>query len=266
MGQPTATTGANVVTMWDVTSRLTSASTYTAVASNYLGGSSGIAADNAASSTAQAESIYFSTEALPTTVPYTLVSDAAAYNLTGIYTDGTTFPNTGGLDSAGSAYSSNLLGTTVTWNGVTFTVGPANNPDAWSNTTLTLPTGNFGTLVILAAAVNVTNSGITESFTVNYTDGTSTTLSQNFSDWFNPLGFNGESIAKSMAYRDLANGTKDNRTFDVFGYSFAINPNKTVSTLTMPSTPDVVFLAAALSTNCGGTDYCAVKLTQSGLK
>ena len=265
MGQPGGTGGANVVTMWDVTTRLTNASTYTAQAANYYGGSSGIAADNTAAA-AQAESIYFSTESTPSATTYTNVSDPTHYNVNGIYTDGTTFSNTGGLDNDGNAYSSNLMGTTVTWNGIAFTMGPANALDGWANTTITLPAGQYGTLIVLAAAVNVTSTGTTQSFTVNYSDSTTTTLSQNFSDWFNPLGFNGESIARDMAYRDQANGGNNTGPFDVFGYSFAINPNKTVSSLTLPPTRNVVFLAVVLATNCGGADYCAVKLTQSGLK
>ena len=270
MGMPGATTGSNVVTMWNVTNQLTNTSgtggsmpTYKADATGYQGGTSGISADNNASGTPQAQSIYFSTEAVgaaSTAVP------GAGYNVNGIYTDNTTFSITGGLDGDGNAYSSNLLGTSVAWNGTTFTLGPANNPDAWSNTTITLPAGQFSTLVILAAAVNVTEDGTTQTFTVNYTDNSTTTLTQNFSDWYNPLGFNGESIVKSMAYRDTYTGGKDDRTFDLYGYSFAINPNKTVSSITLPATRDVVVLAAALSTNCGGTDYCAVKLTQTGLK
>ena len=262
MGQPGASTGANVVTMWDVTSRLTSASTPTATAQNYMGGSSGIAADNIAGSTAQAESIYFSTEQVGT------ASTAVAgngFNVNGIYKDGRTFSQTGGLDGDGNAYSSSQLGTTVTWNGTQFTLGAANSLDAWANTTITLPSGKFSTLTILAASVN--NPGtIGQTFVVNYTDGTSTVLTQAISDWFVPQGFTGESVAASTPYRNVWDGTTDNRTFDLFGYSFAINPNKTVSSLTLPATRNVVVLAAALSTNCGGQDYCAVKLTQSGLK
>jgi hypothetical protein len=264
MGMPGATTGSNIITMWNVTSQLTSASTMpTASAPNYEGGTSGISADNNASGTAQAQSIYFSTEAAGTT---STAVPGTGYNVNGIYTDGSTFSVTGGLDGDGNAYSSNLLGTSVTWNGTTFTLGPANSPDAWSNTTITLPAGQFSTLVILAAAVNVTQSGTTQTLTVNYTTGSPTTLTQNFSDWYNPLGFNGESIAKSMGYRDTYTGGRDNRTFDLYGYSFAIDPNRTVASITLPATRNVVVLAAALSTNCGGADYCAVKLTQTGLK
>ena len=61
MGEHLATTGANVIQMWDVTTRPTTASTYTAQAANYAGGSSGLIIDNKANSTAQAESVYFTT-------------------------------------------------------------------------------------------------------------------------------------------------------------------------------------------------------------
>jgi hypothetical protein len=62
MGQHNSANGANVVTMWNVTTQLTSAATTpTATAAGYVGGSSGIVIDNNASGTPQAESIYFTT-------------------------------------------------------------------------------------------------------------------------------------------------------------------------------------------------------------
>ncbi len=62
MGEHLASTGANVVQMWNVTSQLTSSAiTPTASASPYLGGPSGLIIDNNATATPQAESIYFST-------------------------------------------------------------------------------------------------------------------------------------------------------------------------------------------------------------
>jgi hypothetical protein len=275
MGEEGATTGANVVTMWNVNTQLTNTSgtggtmpTYAARATGYLGGTSGIAADNNDSGTAQAESIYFSTEELGTAS--TAVSDSAAYNVNGIYTDGSRFLDTGGLDDDGNAYSSNLLGASQTWNGTTFTFGPANQADAWAHTTITLPAGSFSTLQILAAAVN--GNLPSQTFIVTYTDLTTTTLTQSVSDWYTPQSYPGESIAASTAYRDVYNGTKDNRTFDLYGYSFSINANKTVQSLTLPAinsgTNDnvVVVLAVALASNCGGKDYCAVKLTQTGLQ
>ena len=44
------------------------------------------------------------------------------YNVSGIYTDGTSF-GTGGFDGGGYAYSSNLLGSSVTWNNITYQFG-----------------------------------------------------------------------------------------------------------------------------------------------
>ena len=275
MGEAGAASGANVVTMWNINTQLTNTSgpggtmptPMATTSATYPGGSSGTAADNNANGTAQAENVYFSTEQVGS------ASTAVAgtgYNVNGIYRDGRTFPQTGGLDDDGNAYSSNLLGASVTWNGTTFTFGPAGAADAWQNTTIPLPAGLFSTLEILAVAVN--GNLPSQKFIVTYTDGTTTTLTQSVSDWFTPQGYPGESIIFTTAYRNVYNGTKDNRTFLIYGYSLGINPNKTVKSLTLPpvkvGTADnvVVVLGMALAANCGGKDYCAVKLTQTGLQ
>jgi hypothetical protein len=268
MGEPGAATGSNVVTMWNINSQLTNTSgsggtmpTYTAEATGYIGGSSGLAADNNDSGTAQAENVYFST--LETGLASTAVA-RNGFNVNGIYTNGTTF-NTGGYDDDGNAYSSTELGTTVTWNGTTFTYGPSNAVDVWCNTTITLPTGSFNTLEILASAINGNQTG--QIFTVNYSDGTNTSFTQDVSDWYTgPVPYSVETVAQTMAYENTSTGGERVHATYVYGYSFAINPAKTVSTLTLPANRDVCVLAAALSANCGGTDYCAVKLTQSGLQ
>ncbi len=276
MGEPASSGGSNVVTMWKVNTQLTNTSgtggtmpTYTAEATGYLGGSSGIAADNN-SGDAEAESIYFSTEEFGTAA--TNVTATTAYNVNGVYTDGQTFSKTGGLDGDGNAYSHNLLGASVTWNGTTFTLGPTNNPNAWQNTVVTLPAGSYSTLNFLGAAVN--GNLASQSFIVTYGDNSTTTYTQSVSDWYTPQYYPGESVAASTAYRDVYNGTKDDRTFLLYGYSFAINPKKTVKSLTLPAPQSggenadnvVVVLSIALSSNCGGQDYCAVKLTQGGLQ
>jgi hypothetical protein len=169
---------------------------------------------------------------------------SGAYNVNGIYTDGTSF-STGGLDGSGYAYSSNLLGSSLVWNGSSFTFGSANSADAWSNTTITLPSGQYGALNLLASGVN--GNQVAQTFTVNYTDGTSTTVTQSLSDWLSPQSYTGESQAMQMAYRDTSAGGKDSRTFHLYGYSFPIDSSKTVKSLTLPSNRDVVVLAFALS-------------------
>ncbi len=171
-----------------------------------------------------------------------VASSSGGYNIYGIYTDGTSF-TTGGLDKDGSAYSSNLLGSSLTWSGTDFTFGPANAPDAYSSETITLPAGQYSTLNVLATAVNGNQTG--QTFTVTYTDGTTTTITQSLSDWFTPQSYAGESTALSMAHRDTSSGTEDNRTFNLYGYSFAINSAKTLASVTLPNNRNVVVLALA---------------------
>ncbi len=269
IGEEGATTGADVVTMWNVNTQLTNTSgtggtmpTYSAEATGYPGGTSSFAADNNDNGTAQAENIYFSTEdagSTSTAVP------GNGYNVNGIYSPGTNFSQTGGLDNDGNAYASNLLGTTLTWNGTTFTFGTANVADVWANTTITLPSGSFSTMEILAAAVNGNQTG--QTLTVNYSDGSTTNFTQSFSDWYTgPVPYANESPVIDMPYENTYNGGERVHATYVYGYSFALNANKTVKTLTLPANRDVCVLAVTLGMNCGGKNYCAVKLTQTALQ
>ena len=130
--------------------------------------------------------------------------------------------------------------------GTTFTIGPAGSSDVVSATgqTIALPAGQDGSLALLATAVNGNQPNLT--FTVNYTDGTKATFTQSVSDWFTPQNYSGESKAVTMAYRDRSNGTEDNRTFFLYGYTFALNSAKTVRSLTLPNDANVEVLAIDL--------------------
>ena len=46
-----------------------------------------------------------------------------------------------------------------------------------------------------------------------------------------------------MAYRLTSTGATDNRTFYLYGYSFALNSAKTVQSITLPNNRNVVVLA-----------------------
>ena len=83
---------------------------------------------------------------------------------------------------------------------------------------------------------------------VTYTDGTSDVFTQSFNDWFgvSPTLFPGETRALGMAYRNNANGSRDNRTFNAFGYSFALNNSKAVKSITLPNNANVEVLAITL--------------------
>ncbi len=168
-----------------------------------------------------------------------------AYNLTAFCADGATFPQASGIDRFGHFYSAKQLGPTVTWSGSTFTLGPVSGPNAISSAPFSLPSGRYGSLKMLAAAVN----GDREShlFTVNYTDGTSTNFTQSLSDWKTPKNYPGEAIAVTMPYRNAFDGTLQNHNYYLYGYEFALDSNKTVSSMALPSNGDVIVLAVAMS-------------------
>ena len=175
----------------------------------------------------------------------TQVNLSSEFNLNGIYTDGTIY-STGGLDGGGYSYSANLLTTSRVFNGTLFTFGPVNELDAvgCSGQSVTLTQGKFSGLMLLATGIE--GNQASETLTVKYTDGTSTKFTQSFSDWFNPQKYSGESEGVAMAYRNFDNGTKDQRTFNLYAYTFTLNPAKSVKSVTLPNDTHVVVLAATL--------------------
>lgn len=180
-------------------------------------------------------------------------SSSGSYNVCGIFTDGTTFPANQGLDGGGYAYSSNVLGASQAWNGSAFTFGAANNLNVYSNMTITLPSGQYTTLNLLAAGVQ--GGQTSQTFTVTYTDSTTSTFTQSLSDWCYPQNFPGESQVATMAYRDTNSGGQDPTTNYLYGYSFSINSSKTVQSLTLPNNRNVVVLGVALAGSTGSSSY-----------
>ena len=175
---------------------------------------------------------------------YNMVPLASFYNVNGIYTDSTSY-STGGFDAGGSAYSSNLLGTSVTWNNITFPLGPTNAPDAVSNTTISLPPGRYTSLAMLGALVNNATPP-TGTFVVTYTDGTTSSTTQSLSDWVYPLNYTGETNVTCVPYRNESNGTKDGHLTCVYGYQIPLDNTRIVQSVTLPSTRNIVMLAMAL--------------------
>ncbi len=174
--------------------------------------------------------------------PGTPVNLSSAYNLVGIVTDGKTF--TGGLGGSSDAYSANLLGSTVNFNGSSFTLGPANALDVVTSTTVSLPAGQFSALAMLAAATNQNQPS--QSFKVNYTDGTNSVFTQSLSRWDTSQNYAGESIAVKMAYFDRSTGAKASTAVNLYAYSFSLNGTKTVKSITLPNNKNVIALAITL--------------------
>jgi hypothetical protein len=167
-------------------------------------------------------------------------------NTYGFYTDGTTFTS-GGLDGAGSAYSAKLLGSSLTHSGITYKFGTPDQQNAIRGANapiIGLKIGRYSSLELLATAVN--GNQPSQTFIVTYTDGSTSRFVRSISDWYTPQNYAGESIAKAMPYRNYSFGEKDNRTFNLYQYSFALDPTKIVKSLTMPDNNDVTLLAITL--------------------
>jgi hypothetical protein len=183
-----------------------------------------------------------------------IVNLAASYNVAGIFTDGTMFDPNGGLDGGGSAYSANQLGgPSISFTGVPFTIGPPNVPDVVSGVTVPLPAGQFSQLGILAAAVN--GNAANALFTVTYSDGTTDVIIQGVSDWFTPQNFPGEAVAVPMPYRDVFDGTKDSRPFNLYAYFLPLNPAKKVSSVTLAEPRAMVLAMTLLPANGIAPDF-----------
>ena len=185
-------------------------------------------------------SVLSSTQAAPLSTQISL-----GYNAVGASNDGATFVASTGIDVGGLAYSAAQLGTSIAADGMTFTLGTSSlNALRTAGQTLTLPAGNFSKLVFLG---NATYGNQVGAFTVTYTDGTTQTLTQSFSDWWSPTAnFANETVAKSSSYLNLAGGGQMSQAVQLFAYTNTLNIGKTVASLTLPANANIDLLAIGL--------------------
>ena len=181
------------------------------------------------------------------------ISVPLPYNVYGIYKPGSTYTTANSFDNDGYSYSTTTLGSTVVWNGNTFTIGPPNAKDAIATPTgasaglvINLPAGNFTDLYMLGAMVNNINAA--QQFIVTYTDGTTFTFNQNMSDWFNAAGWPGESVINCSEKRNYENGTTQPDSVCVYGYDIPLDSTKTVQSVQLPNTRNIVMLSMDLGT------------------
>ena len=169
---------------------------------------------------------------------------SSQYNVHAIYSDGSNFRNSSSMDGGGFAYSGNLLGSQQGWNGVEFKLGAANVLDAATGREITLPEAKFRSLNLLATAVD--GSQVDQVFTITYADGTRQNVRQSLSDWYAPSNFPGEFEAVRMPYRLTGNGQKDERTFYLYAYSFDLDADKEVRSISLPDNDAALVFALSL--------------------
>jgi len=115
-----------------------------------------------------------------------------------------------------------------------------NAPDAVSSVTVPIAAGQYSKLYLLGAAVNGARTG--QSIVVTYTDGTTSTFTQSFSDWAIPQNYAGETVVAATANRVGPGGVVNTTPVDVFGYTFALTAGKTPASVKLPANRNVVFV------------------------
>lgn len=165
------------------------------------------------------------------------------YNGTGISAD--TAQSAADFDGNGYSYSEQELtavglapGASVTASGLTYTwpdvaAGTPDNVLAAGQTIgVTVPAGAT-TLGFLGAASNGAESG---TMTITYTDGSTQTATLGFGDWNSGAAYGNDTVAV-MPYRNWATGTSETIATRVYATSVALEPGKTVASVTLPAQP-----------------------------
>jgi hypothetical protein len=151
----------------------------------------------------------------------------------------------GGIDQSGDAYVASLLGSSITWNGSTFTLGAVNSQDAVANAVIPLTPGNYSALNLLGTGVNGNQPN--QTFVVTYSDGSTTSIIQSMSGWNTPQKYSGEYRVLDMPDRLGPAGKLQKGSYFLYGYSLALDSSKTAVSLTLPNNRNVVILAVDVS-------------------
>ncbi len=177
------------------------------------------------------------------TIGTQVVNLSTYYNVYGIATVGSS-PKNGGFDNDGYAYNSSLLGSSLTYQSLSFPLGAANTLDAVTGQTVSVTAGQYSQLYLLGAAVN--GAQLNQTIVVTYSDGSSSTFTQSLSDWAIPQSYPGEALVARTATRVSPNGQTQTGTYCIYGYTFALNAGKTVTSVKLPFNRNVVFLGMGL--------------------
>jgi hypothetical protein len=171
------------------------------------------------------------------------------YTNIGVSSDGVAVSS--GYNGSGYTYSANALaaagltpGATVTEGGVSYTWPdiPAGQPDSIESAGQTIPVAfpaGTTTIGLLGSAIDAGSGGATGTLTVTYTDGSTQQIPVAFSDWTLGAGaysvLPGETVVAKTPYRDVIDGTSQPVPTYVYAISAALEPGKTVASVTLPT-------------------------------
>lgn len=157
---------------------------------------------------------------------------------TGITSNNYSFTNSVSYDGNGYTYSADAISSADTsqWQGPTFDIqgeGVNGMNFSWANGQSIMVDGAGSNVITLfGSSVNGKLEGV--NITVNYTDGSSSTWVQSFSDWCDPNFYSGEAIYSSQPYRNISNGSINSTTNNIYAYQYALEAGKQIESITLP--------------------------------
>jgi len=186
---------------------------------------------------------------------YTPVPLGGYVNVIGYFSDGYKPQNAAyGFASNNDAFSANLLGSIVYYNGIGFPLGGANLLSAAANV-VTIPVGvpattgnpgqSYSYLYVLTAGSNASGAPAASSnLIVTYGDGSTSSFALLPSSYAKSVGQPGETIVSTMTYVDNNSGgntTAGFPNFYLYGYTLTLNSSKTVASITTPGNGIIIF-------------------------
>ncbi|MFM7361408.1 MAG: fibronectin type III domain-containing protein [Cyanobium sp.] len=203
----------------------------------------------------------------------TSVNLSNAYTSWGIANGNTQAANHQGFDGGGYYYYSGNLQSLIAWSGATFYLGPVPNSKNGQNNfvqgkgqTIDLPQGEFGWLYLAGAAANGNQTN--QVMTLTFSDGSTETWTQSFSDWCGPQNYAGETIIQMQPNWVNQVGNVHSQTNYVYGYAYQIPAGKALVSVKLPNNSNVGILGMAMafvgkSTSSGGATVVASGGTES---
>jgi hypothetical protein len=215
------------------------------------------------------------------------------FNTFGITTPPWQVANNQGFDNNGNYYASDYSGgstsdpvdgTPIVWQGITFPIGPVPTSDKQvggkdgpknvvhaAKQTITMPAGSFDWLYLAGAGAN--GNQLNQAFTLNFTDGTTETWTQSFTDWTNsgnpakPQPYAGESVIREQSYRINQLGNNVVASTYSYGYTHHLPKGKTLASLTLPNNNNLGILSVVAATEppIDGAKVKSYVLTQTNL-
>jgi hypothetical protein len=185
----------------------------------------------------------------------------AYFDTMAMTTDGFTYGTTSGICGQDDTLSATLIGSSLTFDRIPFVFGPANTNNAVIGNGIPIPVSPWKWTKLAILATTVSNSQQNQNISVQYSNAggafggawsypwagnTGTTFTQSFSVFNNPQGYSNEASALPMSYIDSYDGTTATVTVYIFEYEFALDPTKTLQSITLPDNPNIAFLSITL--------------------